>query len=86
MRNRFKGKCLVCKEDVKVGEGYFQRITNGLKNYGIKKWEVRCKSCVGMGNKQLTYPIKEDNCGNAELNWNDVYQNKKSEIIDYLTK
>lgn len=53
MRNRFKGKCLVCKEDVKAGEGYFQRITNGLKNFGVKKWEVRCKQCVGKGNVEI---------------------------------
>lgn len=60
MRNRFSGKCLVCRKVVKAGEGYFQKINKELKNYGVKKWEVRCKSCVGMGNKQLTYPIKEE--------------------------
>jgi len=53
MRNRFTGKCLVCGKVVKAGEGYFQRITDGLLNYGVKKWEVRCKPCVGSGNKQL---------------------------------
>ncbi len=53
MRNRFAGKCLVCNKDVKPYEGYFQRVTQVLKSYGLKKWEVRCKQCVGKGNKEL---------------------------------
>lgn len=30
--------------------------------------------------------IKEDNCGNAGLNWNDKYEDTKSAIITYLNK
>lgn len=51
MRNTYAGKCIRCKKPVKSGEGYFQRLTDGVKGYGTKKWAVRCKECVGKGNK-----------------------------------
>lgn len=47
MRNRFAGKCWVCGQEVKVGEGYFQR-TKGkwLTKHatGTKTEEARCKT------------------------------------------
>lgn len=54
MRNKFAGKCLKCGKQVKSGEGFFQKLTDGVKGYGVKKWAVRCKQCVGTGNLVLT--------------------------------
>lgn len=43
MRNRYAGRCLVCETIVNPGEGYFQRKSG--------RWLVRCRFCVGSGNK-----------------------------------
>ncbi len=48
MRNKYPGKCLVCQAIVESNQGYFQRDTVN------HKWFVRCRKCVGKGNKPVT--------------------------------
>lgn len=54
MRNRFEGKCIRCSKLVKSGEGYFQKLTQEAR-----RWVVRCRQCVGMGNKPLILTNKQ---------------------------
>jgi len=53
MRNRYAGKCLVCKEQVNPFEGYFERYKGG--------WFVRCINCVG---KSRAEKDKKDSTNN----------------------
>jgi DNA-directed RNA polymerase subunit RPC12/RpoP len=46
MRNRYAGKCLRCGKPVGIGEGFFQKGE-------VLGWLVRCKNCVGKGNKPI---------------------------------
>lgn len=48
--NSYAGLCLRCRRYVKAGDGYAQR------DVYRHRWLVRCKDCVGKGNKPL--PIK----------------------------
>ena len=56
MRNRRKGKCLRCGKIVEVGEGFFQKGE-------VLGWLVRCKDCVGKGNKPID--ISQRNVNNT---------------------
>lgn len=57
MRNSYSGRCFKCNEFVKEGEGFFQKVNKGdgkLYENTKGKWVVRCRECVGKGNRLTT--------------------------------
>jgi len=51
MRNEYPGKCVICREPIAKGQGFFER------HFG--KWFVRCENCVGKG-----FPIQPEEVRN----------------------
>jgi len=62
MRNHFKGTCFICGKEVLPKQGYFQikySLPKDLQQKIKRKWLHRCKECVGKGNQQLIFKLKE---------------------------